>query len=187
MAVRLLVFLGALGACTGVASAQSPVTLYAGAALGLGSQQYRFPVETSPPTRSHATSSTSNVLAAGAIGVSIGGHLGVDATLRSTLEAGHPFRAISVGPTISWGSERRVSIRAGLGWIQGSEAVMCLDPQISCHGYISEWVRGFDVSIGVDLRRGSRWAAGPSVWWAQSTGSDSQYRSLGLALQVRFQ
>jgi len=179
---RLLVLLGTLTTYTGELAGQTP---YAVAGLGIGRQSHRFPIQTNPPTDSYAVSSTTNVLAAGGLGVRVSDHFGIDLSLRSTVEFGLPFRAISVGPTIRWAQHPRVSVRGGLGRIQGSEAVVCVNSTSSCPAYRSEWLSGFEVSVGLEFRQAAKWSLGPAIWWAQSIGGKTQYRSLGLGAQIR--
>ena len=179
---RLVFVLLLLAFAPCLAPAQLRVAPYLAGSLGISDIRTRISVQTSPPSSDFATTHAANALAAINIGLEFGGHLAADAGLRSHLLIGHPFRAVTVGPVARLGS---LFFRGGLGRVQGFEAVAC-GGTASCSSYDSEWTTGFEVSAGMDFRTRSDWTVGPVLWWAQSTNSATQYRSIGLGAFVRF-
>ncbi len=186
MSARLLFLVFVLGHSINEAQAQARIAPYATATLGVSDLRTRIRIQTSPPTSNFAATHSKNILAAVNVGIAISDHFAVDASLRSTLEIRQPFRALTVGPTVQWGQRAQVHIRGGLGRVQGFQAVDCVTVSFSCPRYDSEWANGFDLSVGIDFRSGTRWSIGPAIWWAQSTGGGTQYRSMGLGARVRY-
>lgn len=174
-----------VGAWIRVAHAQSRVSPYAAAALGVSDVRTQFPWG-GPGMGEHRAQHGVNVLAAANVGIELGGHLGADASVRSSVGIGKPLRAVTLGPAVRWGRRVQAHVRGGLGRVERFEGVLCVDFGSSCPDYTSEWTTGFDLSAGVDFLAGGRWIVGPEVWWVQSTGGTVQHRSMGIGARVRY-
>lgn len=169
---------------SGASQAQVRVAPYAAATLGITDLRTRVPIQTSPPSKNFAATHSQNILAGVNLGVAIGNHVTIDASLRSTLGIRQPFRVLTAGVGLEGGRRARAQIRGGLGWVQGFEAVTCIDGGDCAPP--SEWRAGLDLSAGINFPAGARWHLGPQVWWAQSLGSGKQYRSAGLGLRIGY-
>ena len=186
---RLLCLALMLGPGIGGAQAQITIAPYVTGVLGVSQTQERIPIQTIPPTSNSYATHYWNVLATINVGIEFGPNFAVDASFRSSVGIGQPFRALTLGPSSRWGQRVQIHFRGGLGRVQGSRAVAaCIGILGSpCPRYsISEWATGFDLGAGVDFRRGTRWSIGPVVWWAQTAGGTFQYRSIGLGAHVRY-
>jgi hypothetical protein len=186
MVARVLCLVLVLRPTIKVAQAQVRIAAYAAGALGISDIRTRIPIQTNPPTANSFAEHSSNVLAAMTVGLQLGHHFALDAGLRSTVEIGVPFRVLSFGPAVRWGQRVRVHVRGSVARVQGFQGVSCVATTSSCPRYASEWLNGFDLEAGVDVRSRGRWTTGPVLWWAQSTGGTTQYRSLGMGARVRY-
>lgn len=176
----------ALAAATRVAHAQLRIAPYAAGALGVSDVRTSLPVQTNPPTVSVYHDHNGSLLSAVNLGVEFGSHVAVEAAFRSSVGIGVPFRVLTLGPSVRWGQRVQVSLRGGLGRVQGFQGVSCVASAPGCPRYTNEWRSGFDLAAGVDFPSGGRWSIGPVVWWAQSTSSATRYRSLGLGARVGY-
>jgi len=186
MTPRLLLLCLMLGTSSSLAHAQLRIAPFVTGTLGVTDLRNRIRIQTSPPTTNVAATHSGNILAAVSAGLAFGEHIAADLTVRSSVEIRQPFRAFTLGGAIRWGTQSQLYVRAGFGGVHGFEAVDCTASASSCGPYDSEWTAGFDLSAGLNLRGDKRWSIGPVLWWAQSMGSDTQYRSLGLGVQLRY-
>lgn len=185
MSPRWLVPLIPVVAFGQVATAQIAVKGYAAGTLGISDVSHRIFVQTSPPTDRMVTDHRRSLIASLSVGAEFSKHAALDAIFRSGIGIGRPFRVLTLGPAATVGENTRVRARAGIGRVQGFQAVDCVASAAPCPRYVSEWVTGIDVTVGVEFRRGSRWTLGPSFWWAESTDSTT-YRSLGVGVLLRY-
>lgn len=175
-----------LGPGLNPARAQTGRSPYVAVGLGAGDVATRISVQTSPPTGNAYVEHDRNLLAVLHLGIPFGPHFAADAGVRSTFGVGQPIRVLTLGPAIRWGGRVQLHLRGGVGGVEGFMGVACADPSSSCQQYATEWLSGFDLGVGVDLRWGRSWKIGPAAWWAQSTGGTTRYRSMGLGVQLRY-
>jgi hypothetical protein len=176
-----------LGSSTRAARAQLRIAPYAAGALGISDIRTLFRIQTNPPTAGTFAQHSRSMLVGIGLGVEFGRHFAADARVRSTLGIGQPFRVLTLGPALRWGQGRQLQVRAGLGKVQGFQAVDCVASPSSCFShYTSEWANGFDLAAAVDFPAGRRWSIGPELWWAQSVDGATRYRSMGLGAHLRY-
>jgi hypothetical protein len=175
-----LFIVGLLSGTASMAHAQVSMTPYAYGTMGISATRTEIPVQTQPPTITSYADTFGSAMAAANAGVLLGRYIGVDAGLRSTFGIGRPFRAINLGARLQHG---QMYTRFGVGRVQGFTEVSCVSSP--CPSHVSEWTNGFDFEAGVVAWRGSL-NVGPTVWWSQSTGSDKEYRSVGIGVGVHF-